>query len=78
MDIMIETVFFFNITERLPFCQSLRYYDYYTLDIRIQYPDLDSITQFVLVIAGSVALNFLIIAVLTMIGMLIFRKQDLK
>ena len=68
----------FNITERLPFCQSLRYYDYYTLDIRIQYPDLDSITQFVLVIAGSAALNFLIIAVLTMIGMLIFRKQNLK
>lgn len=72
--------FLYNIKERLPFCQSLRYYNHYILDSLIQYPDFDfdDITRFALIIAESVTLNFLIIAVLMVIGMLIFRKQDMK
>ena len=70
--------FLFNIIERLPFCQSLRFYSRYILDLRFDFPDLDDSTRFALIIAGSAVLNLLITAALAAAGILIFRKQDIK
>lgn len=64
----------YSIIARLPFFQSLRYYYSEVYD----YPGLDYLDAFALVITGSIALNVLIAVLFAAVTVLIFRRRDIK